>query len=265
MNLKNFNNRLLKELQGDTVFKKSAFSPKIFNSPIFSWQCEGWDQLQSEPNNAIDELLQNEQNVLPFPELRVFVEFRDDIKNSLKYQKFWMVHKDGNFEYIGETDFRSSGLRVFTHTSTKGQKITTRVVSYLNGDYLEDLESEDLEELVKFLHTCVCWFIREVSSPSNFIAKRHPHRPFKSVEWCRSREHYVILDRKHPANARSVAVGSKVEDNRTLSRQAHTRRAHARILRHPRFGDNIGKLIRVAATWVGPREWKCNNSVYKLV
>jgi hypothetical protein len=81
-----------------------------------------------------------------------------------------------------------------------------------------------------------------------------------------ARTHYVVLYRHHPANKREVAHGSEVEVGAGYTlRQAHTRRAHTRVLRSPRFRHKIGQTIRIAACWCGPKEWKQSGSIYRIV
>jgi hypothetical protein len=111
----------------------------------------------------------------------------------------------------------------------------------------------------------IAWFISEVSSPRNFIATISPDKRGKSVEWTRARTHYVVLNKAHPANRKEVAPGAEVDvSDAYIKRQAHSRRAHARVLRSPRFRNKQGQTIHVAACWVGPQEWKQFGSIYRL-
>ena len=123
-----------------------------------------------------------------------------------------------------------------------------------------------MKEYVSGIFTSLCWFIREVSQPSNFISSVSPDKKGKSVEWVKARTHYVILHKAHPANSKEVSAGSTVSRNtESIKRQAHTRRAHARVLRSPRFRNKLGLTIHVKATWVGPSEWRENGGIYRMV
>lgn len=114
-------------------------------------------------------------------------------------------------------------------------------------------------------------FIDDYMAPSNHIVAVRPDKQGKSVEWIRSREHYTIIHRTHAANNKTVKSGSVVENNeeKHLTRLAHSRRAHYRILKHPKFKrdpNGIEKRIMVKNTWVGPKEWRDNSGqIYKIV
>lgn len=126
-------------------------------------------------------------------------------------------------------------------------------------------KEKHMKQYVSGIFTSLCWFIREVSLPSNFVASVSPDKKGKSVEWTKARTHYVILHKAHPANSKGVKEGTNItRSSESIKRQAHTRRAHARILRSPRFRNKVGLTIYVKATWVGPSEWKEAGSVYRM-
>lgn len=125
---------------------------------------------------------------------------------------------------------------------------------------------ERVDSLSRAIRTSVSWFIREVSSPRNFIATVSPDKKGKSVEWTKARTHYVLINKAHPANRKDVATGAEVvTTDAHIKRQAHSRRAHARVLRSPRFRNKQGQIIHIAACWVGPQEWKEPGGIYRLV
>ena len=110
-------------------------------------------------------------------------------------------------------------------------------------------------------------FSIDVMSPANHIAAVRPSTAGKSVEWQRARTHYVILNRRHPANTFGLKTGSTVnsDDQHRLERIAHSRRAHYRLLRSPRFKNKAGQRIFIRSTWVGPKEWRDESgSIYLL-
>jgi len=88
----------------------------------------------------------------------------------------------------------------------------------------------------------------------------------KSKEWKEAREFYTVVHRRHAANAKGVAQGAVVGD-KTSSLTAHSRRAHVRILKDPRFKLSVGKKIWVKSCWVGPKQWQDAESkqVYTIV
>jgi hypothetical protein len=109
------------------------------------------------------------------------------------------------------------------------------------------------------------WFVKEVNSAAYFVAACRPDKKGKTIEWMKSRTHYVLLHRSHPANNRLIVPGQNVKEGADyIKRQAHTRRAHSRVLRSPKFKNKIGQTIRIKACWVGPKEWQQSGSIYRL-
>lgn len=108
-------------------------------------------------------------------------------------------------------------------------------------------------------------FMTEIYAPMNVVAKVSPDKQGKSVVWTKAREHYVILNRSHPANRKEVAPEATVRvSDKDVKRCAHTRRAHLRILRSPRFKNKRGQVINVRSSWVGPEKWRSAGSIYQL-
>jgi hypothetical protein len=93
-------------------------------------------------------------------------------------------------------------------------------------------------------------------APHNFTARVVPDKQGKSVEWLRAREHYTVIHRHHAANNKAVSEGATVSDSKHTTRLAHSRRAHTKLLTHPRYTFKRGQRIFVRASWVGPKEWK---------
>lgn len=88
----------------------------------------------------------------------------------------------------------------------------------------------------------------------------------RSVEWKKAREHYVLLHKSHAANKKDAVGKHVIEGGGTLERSAHSRRAHYRMLRSPRFRHKVGQRVWVASAWVGPKEWTDRSGqIYKIV
>jgi len=113
--------------------------------------------------------------------------------------------------------------------------------------------------------------VMDYMAPSNHIVSIRPEKQGKSVEWTKSREHYTIIHRSHSANNKKIPMGSTVEQNsgRTITRIAHSRRAHLRILRSPKFKRDANgdfKKLTIQESWVGPKEWRDGSGqIYKIV
>lgn len=113
----------------------------------------------------------------------------------------------------------------------------------------------------------VCKLCIDFYNPHLFLCKTHPPIPQgKSVAWQKAREHFVLLHKSHSAN-KAEAVGQKViEDGGTVDRIAHSRRAHFRLLRSPRFRHKQGARVWVKSAWCGPKEWSDRSGqIYKII
>ncbi len=114
-------------------------------------------------------------------------------------------------------------------------------------------------------------FSIDYMSPSNQIVSVKPDKQGKSVEWTKAREHYTIIHRTHSANDKRLAIGAVVnnDDKKQILRIAHSRRAHVRLLKNPKFKRDANGAIRqvtVKDTWCGPKEWKDGSGqIYKIV
>lgn len=106
------------------------------------------------------------------------------------------------------------------------------------------------------LYNSILILCYEYLAPHNFTARVTPATQGKSVEWLRAREHYTVIHRHHAANNATVREGSTVTDNKHATRLAHSRRAHTKVLNHPRYKFKRGQTIFVRASWVGPKEWR---------
>lgn len=114
--------------------------------------------------------------------------------------------------------------------------------------------------LAKGVTACSLVILLEIAlqfmAPFNFVVRVTPDKASKSVAWCMAREHYVTLHRRHAANSARVAHGAVVAEYRNVERQAHSRRAHFRILKSLRYKRKVGTRLFIRSTWVGPQEWR---------
>lgn len=118
------------------------------------------------------------------------------------------------------------------------------------------------------LYRCVSVLCYEYLAPQNFAAKVSPPASGRSVEWVQAREHYTTIHRKHEANNKAVKEGSIVKSDlsKHLTRSAHSRRAHTRLLSSSRYTYARGQRVAVRATWCGPQEWKDSaGQTYKIL
>lgn len=250
---------------------KRLMPDKTLESPIFVWDDFEDDKLLSLPDNEdVIRRIQTEPNLLPFKTMRLYVCANlSDGHDGTKGFKVWMHHESGALHTrVAMQGPKDQDAITGIFTNSEGGKIN--VFFRLGKRIVNEREfppalAAKMRDQSEALFTSICWFIRESTSPSNFIASVTPDKSGKSVEWTRARTHYVVIHKAHPANSKDVKIGSKVATSaETLKRQAHSRRAHARVLRSPRFRNKVGQTIRVKACWVGPDEWKQFGSIYRM-
>lgn len=233
----------------------------ILCSPIFVFDDLPDEKLVSLKNDDVLKQIVTEANLLPFKFMRLYINSNvtDRSRDGTRGIKMWIAHEGGR-------------IVIWSSIQPQLDDAIIQIVSYgevLSGAIIvngkQSSESNTATNLISALFTSFCWFVREVNSPANFIASSCPNSQGKSVEWQKARTHYVILHRNHPANSKWATVGDNVTpDAGYIKRQAHTRRAHSRILRSPKFKNKIGQTIRIKSCWVGPKEWKQSGSIYRL-
>jgi len=141
-------------------------------------------------------------------------------------------------------------------------------VTMLNSIFHEEQAVQDLTDRVtKSLQYFLAYFkwaesmhlVKETPLPTKRDIKTVKHGNKKP--WTRSdMPSYIYLDAP-----RKPQEHSGTGEGKPLA-HGHHRRAHWRTLSHPRFRNHpmYGKKVRVKATWVGPTEWKENNTIYTV-
>jgi hypothetical protein len=254
----------------------SLLSRKSFEAPLFEWAGVNNDKIMSLPNDFdIIDALSTEPNLLPFKRFRLFVKpTPQEALLGMKSRRWWIHHVPSALTLLHAMDGGDApdwkNLLILRNGARTIQTVHSFQGELLNRDLLEKYGArptfqKDLDEAAQIAFTQFCWFVREYTSPQNFVASVTPDKKGKSVEWLQTRTHYVLLNRHHPANDKAVMKGAKVAPGEEyIQRRAHSRRAHARILRSPRFRNKVGQTIRVKACWVGPDEWEQFGSIYRM-
>lgn len=250
----------------------------VSDSPLFIWDDPSDDKLISIPDfRDVIELLATEPNILPFKEMRLYCKANPtDKANGLQGTKFWLQHSKGELSLFAKLRWQKSA--VGRDLGLVFAAITQPEYGRYGVGFMRDGKPVKLSEIPptvrlalentgKAVVTSVSWFVRDITAPSNFTVQVSPEPRGRSVEWIKSRSHYVIIDKGHPANSKRVSHGSSVANNEqaTLQRQAHTRRAHTRKLSSPRFRKKQGQVVFVKSSWVGPEEWKTGDSIYRVI
>ena len=250
---------------------------EVLESPIFKWNVPEIPkdlENKAELNNNLKFVLRallDEPKILPFPSFRI--HWGDTMKNvfanledSDGLDRAWVEYHDG-FLSIRFPLLNWFDEEALAYCETDLERLYFK----LYNDRMVCLAPATGEPFwAPYFNQIVLggilWFVWELLSVENFVARVRPDKPGKSVEWLKSREHYILIDAASPANNPEFNYGDALVDaTASVKRQAHVRRAHWRRLSHPRFKENVGKLIRVNKAWVGPPEFKCFGSIYKII
>jgi len=115
-----------------------------------------------------------------------------------------------------------------------------------------DAGKETIREYLNCPMQWLCFFMLDVMTSKNIVLKVTPDAKGRSVEWVKSREHYLVIGRKQAATLRERKSGPTDHE---LKRAAHWRIAHFRRLMSDKFKHKQGMLVPVKEAWVGPDEW----------
>jgi hypothetical protein len=242
----------------------------VFEAPLFIFDDLPHAKLLSKDNTDVSQQIYSGSEVLPFNLMRLYVRSnREDFLANQDRGHYILMRRFGarlGFLHIHDHPDGPGGVFRGLTKGDGGIQMAIRTGSLPFCAPTEESTQRVMIDLGQAIFTSIAWFIREAMSPANRIASVTPKKQGKSVEWLKSRTHYVIVDRHHPANAKTVAEGASVAvDERSIQRMAHTRRAHARVLRSPRFRHKIGQIVMVKSCWVGPKQWEQSGSIYRLI
>lgn len=271
MNPVTFNDCFLPFLEYSKIGKAPLQSPLI-----------QWDASRIEVPVSERHMLRDDSGALrlPFPAFRVSGKIEFGVKDVFKLLVFIHPHDPGSVmclmdsapsagflcgallkhvEY-GKSDLGSTECRFFSFHKKTGLHI------FKHDEPDEQIRKFALKasEVIKNdLDLIVADFI----NPHLYLCKRKPTIPCgKSVLWQSAREHYVLLHKSHSAN-KAESVGRKtIDDGPCILRIAHSRRAHFRLLRSPKFKNKQGQRIWVQSAWVGPKEWTDRSGqIYQII
>ncbi len=280
MNLVTFNEPLKLLCQSPQLRAKDFEA--VCNSPLLVW--EERSELDFNVNDFRDAFhIEDGSPRLPFSEFRMsgfyhyigpgWQKFRAWIRqydNPRKFRLVWMIEEtDDSMGDAATRDFlfildampklNSVGpLPTWIMDSYRFNRVSG-VIDPINNEvdpnHLRSLMLEPLNKLaIDFLN------------PHFYLCRKYPSPKGHSVVWQKAREHFVLLHKTHSAN-RSDHLGKKlVTDGPLIDRMAHSRRAHFRMLKSPKFKHKQGHKIWIQSAWIGPKEWTDRSGqIYQIV
>lgn len=158
----------------------------------------------------------------------------------------------------------NSGVSFMVHN-----RLAAKRAFFINGNPIKTEDYPDRQAIDCYDNAArhvLFSFFANLMNPHLHQATVRPDKQGKSVTWMRQRTHYVFIHKNHKANKRGFVGRADCDDNSHINRMAHSRRAHDRVLRHPRYKHKVGQKIRVKSCWVGPKEWQGNSGqIYRIV
>jgi len=156
------------------------------------------------------------------------------------------------------------------------QEYAYQQATFAGGRWLKEAKMNTA--ITQGLMDSLAGFIMDSMQPNIHIAEVRPDEPTRSVEWVKARTHFTLITHGHPANKREVRERQSVTVDKTaeLKRMCHDRKAHYKVLRHPRYKYAMNEkrypdmpkgTIKVSACWVGPKEWRDEGGrqIYKIL
>lgn len=254
----------------------------LFNAPVFVHRRESGltaDELDWVRDNGCEPAIESDSEPrvprLPFPAMIIHEYWPDDEKQNggkdLEADIYLMRKDPSKAEYyymmIG-TSMHGDTLRCdFNNRNKRGVWIAGW---FPDGSSCESLVTEgscnfnNAIEAAGILRRTVLAMCFDVFSKCCVTVKvSPPPNGGKSVQWVRSREHYLVLP---PKVAAACAMGKRGPTQHEITRAAHWRRAHIRTLMSAKFTHKRGQKVPVRHAWVGPVEWMGDDKkVYSLV
>lgn len=256
-------------------FDAAGIDKKFLQTPLVEWSAKRREVPIEDRHNLYDE---NGLRV-PFPAFRISGKIEFNAKENFKLvvftsptcQKTITCLLGGSFhgkDIIGCTFKHSS------HGSTGLGSSECKAFAFIDGVFRTFSQNADDDFTFNFIKTLLAeikndldLIVSDFINPHLHLCKVSPKTPQgKSVIWQKAREHYVLIHKSHVAN-RKESIGKKIiNDGPTIDRMAHSRRAHFRLLKSPKFKHKQGQKIWIKSIWVGPKEWTDRSGqIYRIV
>lgn len=147
---------------------------------------------------------------------------------------------------------------------TDTHSVRVRVEIYARGEWSR-ADAGGIASFIVHPVLALAWYYNSGTMQPVIVSPPHEKSAGRSAKWVQARSYYTVVHRRHAANRADLRAGSTVAD-KSATLTAHARRAHARILRSPRWGASMGKRVWVRSCWVGPLEWSDAESrqVYRV-
>lgn len=250
------------------VFKTHAMYKGLLDSPLLVWNHES----STLSSHSDIEIIYNQKGILlPFQMFRV-----SNHKNRAMYVQ--LAHNHFHAYVYGPP--LQEFVRFFNivlncdeqhQPGTVSRNGTSALFHIKSGKLIRMTNKEevnhDMEQGINQMITSTLALCFDFQNPHFHLCRKSPQIPKgHSVVWQKSREHFVLIHKNHSAN-RAENIGKKlITDGPTIDRCAHSRRAHIRMLRSPKFKNKQGQKIWIKSIWVGPKEWTDRSGqIYKIV
>lgn len=255
----------------------AKISPTVLQSPLIQW-----DAPRLEVPISDRMFLRGEDGLLrlPFPAFRVFGKIEFGMEETFKLAVF--NHPSSldsitclmSYGKLKNGDVVGANLRHSKNGKTALGSTECRAFSFIDGnmriynaDEPEDFTKKWVCTIASVMKNDLDLLVADFLNPHLYLCKRCPPLPNgKTVLWQKAREHFVLIHKTHTANRHESIGKSVIHDGPIVDRCAHSRRAHFRLLKSPKFRHKQGHQIWVQSAWIGPKEWTDRSGqIYRIV
>jgi len=262
-----------------SLLENTGADRNILQCPLIEWNASR----NIIPETEYNFMANNDGSLrLPFPNFRVAGRFEHGRADDFRLLVFSCAVPPSEL-FPSETLPQHQQFIVAALAEKRGDLVVGCGISpRLKDDYLDchpwifrgvgkpehiEHDSELAKQISSTLRNDLLLVVADFMNPHLYLCKRRPPLPQgKSILWQKAREHYVLLHKSHAANKREAIGKNTIQDGPLIDRAAHSRRAHWRLLRSPKFRHKQGQRICVKYAWIGPKEWTDRSGqIYRIV
>jgi hypothetical protein len=189
--------------------------------------------------------------------------------DSKMYRNILMMHRTQEMHHISFGKFtfnKNTDLQITETVKLENCKLFVvhpKLKTLIDASYAVHTDNSVRELLQSGIQLCL-QMVRYINDPVQWIVEEKKEgliQKRKKIPRSHQRPIYTVLTL--PNIRKEYGLKGEAKTGKGTKRGG-PRRAHIRTLRNERFGDNIGRKIPIASTWVGPKSAQIGNKVYTV-
>lgn len=210
------------------------------------------DELEFAQEHAMD-FARQEVKLAPFPWIRIRLAGVESIFDvSGRFIRHWNLFPNGTQIYVADLPGPDTNLpaRMEFAVCEHGREVSQNDIAAFVA---AQRKAGWWPEAPRACRHYLFYTLAQLTLPGSVVLRIRPqHKPGKTEEWVKAREHIVIVPKRTATQLQTQKSGITRHQE---SRAAHWRRAHLRRLQSPMFTHLRGRFVPVRSAWVGPVEW----------